>query len=316
MTAADGGDWIAVDWGTTNMRAALVGADGTVRARAADGPGMAALDGEAARFETALLAAVGVWLDDGADAPLDVLVCGMAGARQGWVEAPYRDVPAALDGLLDAAVPAPTAEERLSVRIVPGLCRRGDRPDVMRGEETQLLGLLAREGVADALVCLPGTHSKWATVTGGRVVDFATHLTGELFALLSERSILRHSLPAGGIAADRDADAADRDADAFDRGVEDALARPDMVLASLFALRAADLLTGPAPARAAARLSGLLIGAEVAVAAVAGRGVHIVGGRVRSRYARAIRIAGGHPLGHDGGDLAVAGLAAMRQGAR
>ena len=127
-----------------------------------------------------LLGLVGGWLAEGART--DVLICGMAGARGGWAEAPYAAVPCAPGPASFAR--APTRDPRLAVRILPGL--RQDTPaDVMRGEETQLAGLLAAEPGFEGIACLPGTHTKWAHVSAGEVVSFASYMTGEIFALLA-----------------------------------------------------------------------------------------------------------------------------------
>ena len=290
------GDWIAVDWGTTSMRARLVSADGTIRDEAAPGPGMGAL--QRADYEPTLLAAVSDWLHDG---PAEVLICGMAGARQGWREAAYVPVPAALGGLLREAIDVPTDDARLRVRIVPGLSQ-SDPPDVMRGEETQLLGLLSRGALRDAVVCLPGTHSKWVRIEDGDVVAFSTHMTGELYALISTSSVLRHSMDDGW------------NEDTFRAAVREAADDP-AVLDRLFALRAAGLLSIRPAGWAASRLSGLLIGAELA-REPAGGTVHIVGaGGLAARYHDALRALDRDGIVHDGGALAVAGLAALRQGA-
>ena len=303
------GDWIAVDWGTTSMRARLVSGEGAIRAEAPTGPGMGALTPDA--FEPALVSAIGPWLVgpwlDGVDRPVDVLVCGMAGARQGWREAPYASVPAALDALLSSAITVPTDDARLAVRIVPGLSQ-ADPPDVMRGEETQLLGLLVGNDLRDATVCLPGTHSKWVAIEDRRVIRFATHMTGEIFAAIGGHTILRHSLGADEASDD----------EAFDEAVREAREVAGAVLDRLFGLRAAGLLGDVSAGRARSRLSGLLIGAEIAVALGADRPgtVHVVAaGPLAARYGRALDAFGVHACVHDGGALAVAGLAAMRQSA-
>lgn len=302
------GDWIAVDWGTTTMRAALVSGDGTVRATAPEGPGMALTRQRGGAFEDVLSEAVAPWLTTGS---VDVLLCGMAGARTGWLEASYREVPAQLTGLLDAAVVPPTRDGRLRVRIVPGLCARAGQnvtPDVMRGEETQLLGLLTRTEHADVeRVCLPGTHSKWVDFNGATVTGFRTHMTGELNALLRDHSMLSGDLAGNNL-----------DDGAFDDAVRAALDAGGAVLPRLFAIRARGLLDGSDPAHARATLSGLLIGAEVAAEASGhATSVHLVGGgNLTALYARALSLAGIASTVHDGGDLAVAGLAAMRQGDR
>ena len=190
--AAQGGHmniiWIAVDWGTSNLRAWAMGAEGPL-AEAVSDDGMGKL--QPADFEPALLRLISPWLT----APrTPVLACGMVGARQGWREAPYRAVPCAP---VDAAgvLHVPT-DPRLTFHIAPGLSQ--DRPaDVMRGEETQVAGVLALHKGFDGVICHPGTHSKWVHVSAGEVVSFQTFMTGEIFALLSTQSVLRHSMAEG-----------------------------------------------------------------------------------------------------------------------
>lgn len=269
--------WIAVDWGTSNLRAWAMGEDGVLATASSDqGMGTLTRDG----FEPALLALIGDWLVPGKQTP--VVACGMVGARQGWAEAPYRAVPCppvAVTGL--CAVP--TRDPRLNVQIVPGLSQ-AKPADVMRGEETQIAGVLALDPRFDGVICLPGTHSKWAHVSAGEVVSFQTFMTGEMFALLSAQSVLRH-----GIAAEGD------DPDAFDAAVAEAMARPERLAARLFSLRAEGLVNGLSAVTARARLSGLLIGAELAGAKPywLGQRVRLIGtaGLVAS-YARALAAQG------------------------
>jgi 2-dehydro-3-deoxygalactonokinase len=201
-------------------------------------------------YEPALLALVEGWLAPGRQT--DVLCCGMVGSRQGWVEAPYRPVPCPPS--TDAPVSALTTDSRLSVRVLPGLSQAGPH-DVMRGEETQIAGFLSLNERWDGVICLPGTHTKWAQVSAGEVVSFQTCMTGELFALLSERSVLRHSVRGDGW-----------DQDAFTDALSDTLSRPESLAVRLFRLRAEHLLAGTGPNRLRAQLSGLLIGAELAAA--------------------------------------------------
>ena len=270
-------DWIAADWGTSNLRVWAMGPDGAVLDRRASDRGMGQL--AQADFEPALLALVDDWLAPGRVTP--VLACGMVGARQGWAEAAYRAVPCAPVGL--PMTTAPTADPRLSVRIVPGLSQARPSADVMRGEETQIAGVLAAAGDWDGVVCLPGTHSKWAELSAGEVVSFRSFMTGELFALLATRSVLRHGMDAG------------FDDAAFDAGLSDGLGRPEWLTARLFTLRAEGLLSGLSPAAARARLSGLLIGTELAAAKPwwLGRDVVIVGeGHLGGLYARALAAQG------------------------
>ena len=239
-------DWIAVDWGTTNLRAwAMQGASVLHEAKAATG--MAQLSRDS--FEPALMALIHNWLPDG---PIDVLACGMVGARQGWAEAAYRTVPCApLDHVL---TPAAARDPRLRVRILSGL-KQLSPPDVMRGEETQIAGFLSLNPNWDGVICLPGTHAKWVHVSAGEVISFQTFLTGELFDLLAKTSVLRHSLDPMGW-----------DEGAFQDALDQTLSKPEALAARLFALRANHLLNDVDKGSAAARLSGLLIGAELAAA--------------------------------------------------
>lgn len=242
----------AIDWGTTRLRAWLLDVEGSVLAeqRGDDGLASARESGFAKVLERHL---------EGLGAPpgLPVVMCGMVGARQGWIEAPYVDVPAPLVAVLEGAARVPDADR--DVRIVPGLAqRRADAPDVMRGEETQLAGA-GLEGGARHIVCMPGTHSKWVQVDDGAVTSFGTWPTGELYSVLASHSILRHSLgehPATVAAADP----------VFRHWCETALGEGGDVTARLFSIRAASLLHGLGADDAAACLSGLLLGAEVASA--------------------------------------------------
>ena len=176
---------IGVDWGTTSLRAWRYRAGGTVlESRAAARGIMTVTDGG---FEAVLREAVGDWLAAGESR---VILCGMIGSRQGWVEAPYVPCPAGPAELAAAAVPIPFAGAEL--RLIPGLTARDafSVPEVIRGEETKIVGLLPGFGSGAATVCLPGTHAKWVRVDGGRVVGFATYMTGEVFGALSQHTIL------------------------------------------------------------------------------------------------------------------------------
>ena len=289
-------DWIAVDWGTSNLRAWAMGAQGVLASAGSD-DGMGKL--APAQFEAALLRVVSPWLGSGAT---PVIACGMVGARQGWVEAPYRAVPCAPVAPGDLMAVA-TADPRLQVMIAPGL--RQDKPaDVMRGEETQIAGALALLPKFDGVFCLPGTHSKWAHVSAGEVVSFQTFMTGELFALLSQQSVLRH-----GMAGEGDDDAA------FQQGFADALERPEKVSARLFTLRAEGLLNGLSPASARSRLSGLLIGLELAAAKPywLGQRIALIGAPALSaRYTAALAAQGAASETLDATACTLAGLAAAR----
>ncbi|WLS09474.1 2-dehydro-3-deoxygalactonokinase [Shinella sumterensis] len=242
--------YVAVDWGTSSFRLWLIGRDETVLAERRSGEGMttAARTGFAAVLQSHLAAI-------SAPEDLPVLICGMAGAKQGWVEAGYLDTPAALSAIPAAAVRVPGVAA--DIRILPGLAQRdATAPDVMRGEETQLLGAAAELGNGDHLVCMPGTHSKWVRLSAGKVEGFSTFMTGELFDAIAKNTILSHAVAdAGAIAPDNAA---------FRAGVTRMVANPALATSQMFSVRAGSLIAGLSPDDAKARLSGTLIGLEIA----------------------------------------------------
>ncbi|ETX28358.1 2-dehydro-3-deoxygalactonokinase [Roseivivax isoporae] len=282
-------DWVAADWGTSNLRLWLMDDAGRPERRIESDQGMAAIVRE--DYEPTLLGLLRRDLPE--DRTVPVLVCGMAGSRQGWVEAPYARVPC-VPPSADAAVRVETRSSRVAVRILPGISQ-DDPTDVMRGEETQIAGVLQERPGFDGVICLPGTHTKWVHVSAGEIVSFRTYMTGELFALLRERSVLRHSL--GGETWDREA---------FLVAVDRALSHPATVAGDLFALRAESLLRGLGPETAQSRLSGLLVGIELAAARPywLGQQVAIVG---ETALADAYRAA----LGAQGLEASVLGAEAM-----
>jgi 2-dehydro-3-deoxygalactonokinase len=297
----EGVAWVAVDWGTSNLRVWGLDRSGEIRAEASSARGMARLDRDG--FEPALLELVGDWLP--ADRQTPVLACGMVGARQGWLEVPYRQVPCTPVALEQVGRP-PTRDPRLQVMIVGGLSQAAPA-DVMRGEETQIAGLLLDRPGFDGVLCLPGTHTKWVRVQGGAIVAFHSVMTGELFALLAQQSVLRHSL---------DGDGWD-DAE-FARAVSATVADPAGFVGRLFSVRAEVLLAGLTPAGARARLSGLLIGAELAATQAYWNEeteVTLVGnGAQAAHYAEALRVLGRSPAMADGALVTLAGLrSAWRQ---
>jgi len=272
---------IAIDWGTTSARAYRLDAQGDVRDERTAALGISQIVG--GRYDEALATLLGEWRFD----PAPRLACGMIGSRQGWVEAPYVACPASLDTLVAGL--APVREATLS--IVPGLITR-DRsgtPDVMRGEETQLVGAVAANE-RSVLAVLPGTHSKWAHVERGRVIDFTTYMTGELYGVLLAHSIL------GRMGARVDASII---GPAFIQGVERGL-RTDGVTHAIFGARTLVLTGALAPSDVDDWLSGALIGDEIraALAWSTGRGVdtsrvRIIGDdRLSARYETALEKAG------------------------
>ena len=235
---------LAIDWGTTSARAYRLDAVGRVRDRRSVPLGVKHVrDG---RFEPALAKLLGDWSAD----PVPRIACGMIGSRHGWVEAPYVDCPASLAALADRVVQAPLN----ALTIVPGVATRDAAriPDVMRGEETQLLGAVAT-GEPGVLAVLPGTHSKWARVERGRIVDFTTFLTGELYAVLIDHSML-------GRLAGNEPGVFSRDA--FSRGVARGLADGELSH-DIFGARTLALTGALPPDDVADWLSGLLIGREI-----------------------------------------------------
>lgn len=292
----------AADWGTTRLRVWTIDAGGGVVAERRSDEGLLAAQPD--RFAGILER---VLADMGAPSSLPVAICGMAGARQGWIEAPYATVPASLEAIFAASVAVPgTARD---IRIVPGLAQRdADAPDVMRGEETQVFGALTRIGLADGLVVLPGTHSKWARVTAGRIVAFRTFLTGEMFGLLRRHSILGRLMPA------EDEDAAVPNS-AFEDGCAVSAGAAGSLLHDLFSVRTHGLFGHKPASDLAGYMSGLLIGEEIreatALEDAIPPSVHLIGApALAALYRRALAV-----FGIDGevvaGEASIAGLHAV-----
>lgn len=244
------GPFLAVDWGTTNRRVYLVEA-GEVRRTERDAMGILAVGPEG--FADAVMALRASW----GDAPM--LLAGMVGSDRGWMDAGYVGCPATLADLAARLVsPAPNAW------IVPGVSVAAERSDVMRGEEVQLLGAVAAGlAPADAVLCQPGTHCKWAWMQDGKLRDFRTAMTGELFALLQQHALIGRAMTAP-VAAGA----------AFLEGVADSA--DGRLLQKLFAVRAASVLRRRPDAEAASYVSGLLIGSDCRGAVAAGETVHVL----------------------------------------
>jgi 2-dehydro-3-deoxygalactonokinase len=243
--------FVAVDWGTTSFRLWLIGQSGEILAERRSTEGMTtAMRTGFPEVLAAHLAAIS------APSGLPVIICGMAGARQGWVEAGYVDVPADLSDVLKGAVRVPGQQD--DVRILPGLAQRStDTPDVIRGEETQLLGALSADyRSGEQLVCMPGTHSKWVNVSNLKVTGFSTFMTGELFDVISKHSILSHAVA--------EAELFTGDLPAFRAAVADSYNNPQMATNRLFTVRSGQLLHGLSATDAKAKLSGTMIGLEIA----------------------------------------------------
>ena len=271
---------IAVDWGTSSFRAYRLDASGAVLERRSTAAGLIACQG---RFEPMLAQQLDGWGDE------LVVMAGMIGSRNGWREVPYVACPAGLDeiaaGLLGVVAKSLPGRR---IFIAPGLSHRPEAgaPEVMRGEETQLLGLFAElPGAGPYTVCLPGTHSKWATVGAGRVSAFHTAMTGELYAVLKQHSLL-------GALMDDDAGAADEDAPAFELGVRTS-ADAGGLLSHLFSVRTRGLFGELSTTQLPSYLSGLLIGHELHGLLGGAQQVHLIGSEALvQRYRRALALRG------------------------
>ena len=293
---------IALDWGTTSLRAYKLAAGGVVLEQRALSSGIMQLPKTprvingaecADGFELAFEEACGDWLEAQPDLP--VIACGMVGSAQGWREAAYCETPANVANLGNS-LQTLVSLRGTRVHIVPGVIQRSRLPNVMRGEETQVLGVLqnlSAEAGGDLLIGLPGSHSKWVEVVDGCITHFDTFMTGEVFAVLSEHSILGRTQQQGEAF----------DGLAFDRGVQVALSADGElgVLSTLFSARTLGLTGELAPTAQADYLSGLMIGHELAALATVQRrrnSVHlpaiilIGNAQLCARYGRALDACG------------------------
>jgi 2-dehydro-3-deoxygalactonokinase len=280
--------FIAVDWGTTNRRAYLIGPGGERQGEMEDELGILSVTkGGFGPAVAALTERLG-------DRPL--LMAGMIGSNRGWVETPYVPCPA---GAAELAAGIHWVEAG-RIGIVPGLCwSQGDEADVMRGEEAQIVGAVESAMVPpDSIVCHPGTHNKWVRLEAGRIAAFRTVMTGEIFNLLKSHSILTDLLAAEV-----------RPDSAFEAGVRHGFERDDLT-AELFSVRARTLLGKSAREEAACYTSGLLIGADLRFGlGFAGEGALFVMGRpeLTGLYAAALAVAGRAAREIDGEEAFVAG---------
>jgi 2-dehydro-3-deoxygalactonokinase len=311
-----GAQFIGGDWGTTHLRLFLCDAEGTAL-ESRNGPGAAEVGG---RFADIFASETAAW--DAQYGSLPAVLCGMVGSSIGWFQAPYVPCPARLEQIASACVAiaanqmaapqnASTRDGGRPIRIVPGLSCQNPlhAPDVLRGEETQILGamgMLEPLRTGRQLVCLPGTHTKWVTVEAGQVHDFFTAPTGELFSLLRDYSVLV-----------RGANHAELDAEAFNRALTSVAQQSNaQILHRLFECRGRPL-SGEFPATAAsAYLSGLLIGSDVvgalqvlSASGFAPRTVVLIGDPQLTRlYATACATFGLYAQEVDGAEAVLAGL--------
>ncbi|WP_424971640.1 2-dehydro-3-deoxygalactonokinase [Dinoroseobacter sp. S76] len=272
---------IGIDWGTSSLRAFLIGAQGEVLDKVSSAEGiMHVKDGD---FEAVFRKLIAVW---GANAKVPVLASGMITSRNGWVETPYAQVPLGAGDLARALVPHPTSCG-MDLRFITGVTTdHAAGPDVMRGEETQIIGAQAL-GMSDGTFVMPGTHSKWIRVADDRIEDYATYMTGEIFAALKGHTILGTLIEDGPY-----------DAEGFSRGVAAGLDKGSSLLHDLFHVRTLPLMGRMESRSVADFLSGLLIGAEVKAAQDRGdatAAVTIIGrSDLADRYETALTAAGLH----------------------
>lgn len=266
---------VMVDWGTSALRAAFARDNQVLQTRHSD---QGILKVPTGGFPHTLQTLCGDWLNE-PDALC--LISGMAGSAQGWTLAPY--------------CPCPAGEAELArhlhwiapsrIALVPGLsCEHPHAPDVMRGEEVQILGTLQLHGLRDAQLVLPGTHSKWVTVRDGRIAHFSTFMTGELYAVMRQHSILGRTLPA--VSSDEALDG-----EHFDQGVRLSL-QGGSLLHHLFGVRTLSLMSRASPSALTSYLSGLVIGEELRVQHLsAGSTLWLVGSAaLQTRYERALTL--------------------------
>ena len=255
-------DFIALDWGTTSLRAYLATREGEVLETRGTPQGILAIEGGA--FEPVFERAIEGW-----DRALPVLASGMITSRQGWREVSYVQAPASLAEVASGVLRFETGGKR-TIHFVPGLSFRSADgvPDVIRGEETQVLGL---NGGGSGLVVTRGTHCKWIEARNGGIHRFSTFMTGEMFAVLRAHSILGRLMEGEGGGT----------GEGFGRGVRAGLGAPQgELLHKLFSVRTLGLMGDVPPPELADYLSGLLIGSEIA------------GGRMMYGDARAVKVIG------------------------
>lgn len=265
--------FIAVDWGTSSFRAALIGAAGEALDELSTSRGI--LGFKPNEFVPYLLATCERFTTNAAAAgSKKFLLSGMVGSKNGLLEVPYCPCPATASDIANALGWVETTKDaNFNIAIVPGV--RNGFEDVMRGEETQVFGAAALLGLQNATMVLPGTHSKWVHLEGGAITQFNTFMTGEFYALLAQHSILAKSLP------EVTATPAALDTAAFLQGIDRAvksMSSGQGLLGNAFSTRVKSLFNELQPAQAASYLSGLVIGDELAAMRLpAGSQVIVIG---------------------------------------
>lgn len=274
---------IACDWGTSNLRVYRLGPNAKIIEKRDFSAGITKIKNK--KFEDTFTGATKDWLDQYTDIP--ITISGMAGSRQGWKEVPYLPCPTNIQKIANNLTPIRLQSGRL-VWLTPGLSYTNNNglPDVMRGEEVQILGALSNINSEKITICLPGSHSKWATVVGEDVTEFNTYITGELFEVIKSHTIVGAMI-----------DPNSWDEKAFVEGIEFS-ATTNNILNQLFAVRAKGLFNQLTTATAGAFLSGLLIGHELGAALASARfsKVYLIGhGQLTNLYHTALLEKGFDP---------------------
>ena len=286
---------IAIDWGTTSFRAYLFEKDGTILERISAAAGIMQVEDSA--FESVFYARVGNWLSYTPEPA--IIASGMITSKQGWVETPYLPCPASLGDLSKNLTTHPTSRNH-TIHFVSGVCQHEPVPNIMRGEETQMAGLSSKEAMT---AILPGTHSKWIRMEGDTIQYFSTFMTGEIFAALTQHTILGRLLTEGA------------DPQGFIKGVEDGFSAKQEaggILSKLFGARAMPLLELMNQDSIKEYISGLLLGTEIKEAVDSGYGLNVTpvicgSADLVSRYQKALELTG-IPTESGEEDLAARGL--------
>ncbi len=290
---------IGIDWGTSNLRGYLLSPGGDILEQTSSSQGIGNVQNN--DFPSVLEEVCGLWQSNHPDSRL--LLSGMIGSRQGWVEAPYCPCPCDLDTIHQHAVALPS--QRLTGYVLPGVSGSGlsGAPDVIRGEETQVVGLAALQPGLTGTICLPGTHSKWVSLKDNCIEGFSTFLTGELFAALCEHTLLGRLMTSESAAPE-----------AFMLGLEQSAAAGGL-LHQVFSARTRCLVGDLGGDDVRSYLSGIVIGSEVR--AVSEQGyiedeVHLIGGNAAAQhYADALRAMGARVKVWSGESVTVAGLSGL-----
>ena len=236
--------WIAVDWGTSFFRSYLIEKD-QISDSIQTKDGMKFL--EKVSFEKTLVKLIEPWLEN--NYKIEVLASGMVGSKQGWIEAPYQKTPCNLNRI---EFISPTIKDnRFSLKIFSGISQI-NKPDVMRGEETQIAGFIYDNPKFNGSICLPGTHSKWVKIENGNIINFKTYMTGELFEIISKNSVLIHSVTSNKIKKNE-----------LIKAVDEIFEKPEIFGNALFQLRADDLINSRGSEIYKSKLSGYLLGLEL-----------------------------------------------------